>query len=228
MRCRARCVVRVDSIGHILLQAISQPTARPPAVCSVAHRSGPAAERAHASPCAQVGDGRAAACVRQRTDRSAAARYCAHPHPHHGEFVGDRGDTDDRSVPDGAPAIPRNDGGNTIRGIEDEIQACDNLLRDWLGIGADCGLCGGFGHGPLANRGLRQGLGHHDQDQDEARGRAPRQPEARQRRHRHEWRRLDDRHGQLRQGEVDQAVAIARGTEGVKSVNSKLTVQKDR
>jgi hyperosmotically inducible protein len=30
------------------------------------------------------------------------------------------------------------------------------------------------------------------------------------------------------QGEVDQAVAIARGTEGVKSVNSKLTVQKDR
>ena len=30
------------------------------------------------------------------------------------------------------------------------------------------------------------------------------------------------------QGEVDQAVAIARATEGVKSVNSKLTVQKDR
>ena len=30
------------------------------------------------------------------------------------------------------------------------------------------------------------------------------------------------------QGEVDQAVAIARGTEGVKSVNSTLTVQKDR
>jgi len=30
------------------------------------------------------------------------------------------------------------------------------------------------------------------------------------------------------QGEVDQAVAIARGTEGVKSVNSKLTIQKDR
>jgi hyperosmotically inducible periplasmic protein len=30
------------------------------------------------------------------------------------------------------------------------------------------------------------------------------------------------------QGEVDQAVAIARGTEGVQSVNSKLTVQKDR
>ena len=30
------------------------------------------------------------------------------------------------------------------------------------------------------------------------------------------------------QGEVDQAVAIARGTEGVTSVNSKLTVQKDR
>jgi len=30
------------------------------------------------------------------------------------------------------------------------------------------------------------------------------------------------------QGEVDQAVAIARNTEGVKSVNSKLTVQKDR
>ena len=30
------------------------------------------------------------------------------------------------------------------------------------------------------------------------------------------------------QGEVDQAVAIARATEGVRSVNSKLTVQKDR
>ena len=30
------------------------------------------------------------------------------------------------------------------------------------------------------------------------------------------------------QGEVDQAVAIARATEGVKSVNSKLSVQKDR
>jgi hyperosmotically inducible protein len=30
------------------------------------------------------------------------------------------------------------------------------------------------------------------------------------------------------QGEVDQAVAIARGTEGVKSVTSKLTVKKDR
>jgi len=30
------------------------------------------------------------------------------------------------------------------------------------------------------------------------------------------------------QEEVNQAVAIARGTEGVKSVTSKLTVQKDR
>ena len=30
------------------------------------------------------------------------------------------------------------------------------------------------------------------------------------------------------QGELDQAVAIARNTEGVKSVNSELTVQKDR
>jgi osmotically-inducible protein OsmY len=30
------------------------------------------------------------------------------------------------------------------------------------------------------------------------------------------------------QEEVNKAVAIARDTEGVKSVNSKLTVQKDR
>ena len=110
---------------------------------------------------------------------------------------------------------------------QNEIQVSDNLLRDWLGTGTDCGVCSGFRHGPLQADGLRQGLGHHDKIKTKLAAEHPGSLK---------HVRVDtDMNGVVwmtgtanTQGEVDQAVAIARATEGVKSVNSKLTVQKDR
>ena len=84
-----------------------------------------------------------------------------------------------------------------------------------------------IGHGPFQSGELRQGLGHYDQDQVEARCGTRRQLTHIS---------VDtDKIGVVwmtgtanSQEEVDKAVAIARDTEGVKSVKNNLNVQKDR
>jgi hypothetical protein len=100
------------------------------------------------------------------------------------------------------------------------------MSGDRHGDGAVGSVRGGRRYRPRESRNFRQGLGDHHQDQGEAGVETPGQ---------RQHIKVDTNNGVVwmsgtanSQEEVNQAVTIARNTEGVKMVKSDLKVQKDR